>query len=85
MYHPDNGQRSYKPCSEVSSWNATVSEFSKLSLSDLQRDWSGRYYSNFQNFYVLPYIRFLSLIELERWLAEVMFVSSATLRLESGV
>ena len=28
-------------CLEVSSWNAMVSEFSKLPLSDLQRDWSG--------------------------------------------
>ena len=31
------------------------------------------YYSNFQNFYVLPYIHFLSLVELERWLAEMRF------------
>ena len=30
-----------------------------------------RYYSNFQNFYALPYIHFLSLVELERWLAEM--------------
>ena len=30
-----------------------------------------RYYSNFQNFYVLPYIHFLSSVELERWLAEM--------------
>ena len=30
-----------------------------------------RYYSNFQNFYVLPYIHFLSLVKLERWLAEM--------------
>ena len=30
-----------------------------------------RYYSNFQNFYVLPYIHFLTLVELERWLAEM--------------
>ena len=30
-----------------------------------------RYYSNFQNFYVLPYIHFLSLVELEHWLAEM--------------
>ena len=30
-----------------------------------------RYYFNFQNFYALPYIHFLSLVELERWLAEM--------------
>ena len=29
-----------------------------------------KYYSKFQNFYVPPYSRFLSLVELERWLAE---------------
>ena len=28
-------------------------------------------YSNFQIFYVIPYIHFLSLVELERWLAEM--------------
>ena len=33
------------------------------------------YYSNFQNFYVLPYICFLSLVELERWLARLTFFS----------
>ena len=33
----------------------------------------------YSKFYVLPYIRFLSLIELECWLAEVMFVPSSTL------
>ena len=31
------------------------------------------YCSNFQNFYVLPYICFLSLFELERWLAGLTF------------
>ena len=31
----------------------------------------GQYYSNFQNFYVLPYIHFLSSVELEHWLAEM--------------
>jgi len=36
------------------------------------------YYSNFQNFYVLPYICFLSLVELERWLAGLMFFHSST-------
>ena len=30
-----------------------------------------RYYSNFQNFYVLLYIHFLSLVELKRWLAKM--------------
>ena len=55
---------------EVSSWNVMVSEFSKLPFSDLQCDW---YYSNFQNFYVLPYIRFLLLVKLKCWLAEVTF------------
>ena len=30
-----------------------------------------RYYSNFQNFYVLPYIHFLSLVELKHRLAEM--------------
>ena len=30
-----------------------------------------RYYSNFQNFYVVPYIHFLPLVELECWLAEM--------------
>ena len=30
-----------------------------------------RYYSNFQNFYALLYIHFLSLVELKRWLAEM--------------
>ena len=30
-----------------------------------------RYYSNFQNFYVLPNIHFLSSVELERWLAKM--------------
>jgi len=33
----------------------------------------------FSNFYVLPYICFLSLVYLKRWLAEVMFVPSSTL------
>ena len=33
--------------------------------------WLVRYYSNFQNFYALPYIHFLSLVELESWLAEM--------------
>ena len=33
---------------------------------------STRYYSNFQNFFVLPYICFLSLVELKRWLAGLM-------------
>ena len=36
------------------------------------------YYSNFQNFYVLPYICFLSLVELERWLAGLTFFPSST-------
>ena len=30
-----------------------------------------RYYSNLQNFYTLPYIYFLSLVQLEHWLAEI--------------
>ena len=37
-----------------------------------------RYYSNFRNFYVLLYICFLSLVELERWLADVTFFPSST-------
>jgi len=45
----------------VSSWNATDSEFSKLPLSDLQRDWSGTT-PIFKIYYVLPYIHFLSLV-----------------------
>ena len=36
------------------------------------------YYSNFQNFDVLPYIRFLSLVKLERWLAGLTFFPSST-------
>jgi len=36
------------------------------------------YYSNFQYFYVLPYICFLSLVELERWLAGLTFFPSST-------
>ena len=36
------------------------------------------YCSNFQNFYVLPYICFLSLVELERWLAGLKFFPSST-------
>jgi len=47
--------------------------------SPFRSTWLVRYYSNFQNFYVLLYIRFLSLIELEHWLAEVMFIPSSTL------
>ena len=36
-----------------------------------------RYYSNFKN--VLPCIHFLSLVELECWLADVAFIPSSTL------
>ena len=37
-----------------------------------------RHYSNFQNFYVLPYIHFLSLVELKCWLADVVFFPLST-------
>jgi len=33
------------------------------------------FYFRFQIFYVLPYIRFLSLVELELWLDELVFSS----------
>ena len=45
-----------KPCLEVSSWNTTVSEFSKLPLSDLQRDWSGTTPILCSTLYLLPVI-----------------------------
>ena len=48
----------------------------QLTSSFRSSTWLVRHYSNIQNFYVLLYIRFLSLIELERWLAEVIFVPS---------
>ena len=60
-------------CFKVSTWNATVSELNSLPFSDLQRPWS-----NFKNIYVLPYICFLSLVELEHGLAEVMLFPSLT-------
>ena len=56
----------------MSSWNAMVSEFRKPPLSDLQDE-----YFNFQNFYVLPHICFLSLVELKHWLGEVMLFPSS--------
>ena len=53
----------------MSCWNATVLNPANFIFRSSTR--LVRYYSNFQNFYILLYIHFLSLVELECWLAEM--------------
>ena len=60
-------------CSEVSCWIPRFLDSLFTSSTRLVR-----YCSNFQNVYVLPYIRYPSLVELKRWLADVAFFPSST-------
>ena len=62
----------------LSSWNATISEFIKLPLSDLQHDWSFTTPIFKISMFYRIYICFLSLVKLERWLAGLTFFPSST-------
>ena len=80
-----------KLCSEVSCWNVTVFKSHKLcsqifnaigQVIDSRAVSStiyGQVLLQFSNFHVLPYIQFLSLVELECWLADLALFPSSTL------